>query len=100
MAVPFNATPDTTIRETTENFVMEFEKMLLATGILEAELIMTKLKYLGNNFDPFNPDITSECQQIMNNLKLTDHLKNPYLATNILLRLLDKTEEQVNNLKQ
>ena len=87
-------------RETTENFVMEFEKMLLATGILEAELIMTKLKYLGINFDPFNPDITSECQQIMNNLKLTDHLKNPYLATNILVRLLDKTEEQVNNLKQ
>lgn len=86
--------------ETPENFVMDFEKMLLATGLLEAELIMTKLKYLGIHFDPFNPDVTSECQQIMDNLKLTDHLKNPYLATNILLRLLDKTEEQVNNLKQ
>ncbi len=87
-------------RETTESFVLEFEKMLLATGILEAELIMTKLKYLGINFDPFNPDVTSECQQIMDNLQLSEHLKNPYLATNILLRLLDKTEEQVNNLKQ
>ncbi|MBA2405694.1 MAG: hypothetical protein H0V66_13035 [Bdellovibrionales bacterium] len=86
--------------ETPENFVLEFEKMLLATGLLEAELIMTKLKYLGHHFDPFNPEVTSECQQIMDNLKLTEHLKNPYLATNILLRLLDKTEEQVNNLKQ
>ena len=91
-------TPPT--QETPENFVMEFEKRLLATGLLEAELTMTKLKFLGLNFDPFNPDVTSECQQIMDNLGLTEHLKNPYLATNILLRLLDKTEEQVNNLKQ
>jgi len=85
---------------TPEDFVMEFEKQILAFGILEAELIMTKLKFLGVNYDPFNPEVTSECQQIMDNLGLTDHLQNPYLATNILLRLLDKTEERVNNLKQ
>lgn len=88
------------VQETPENFVLEFENMLLVAGLLEADLIMTKLKFLGINFDPFNPDVTTECQQIMDNLKLTDHLKNPYLATNILLRLLDKTEERVNNLKQ
>lgn len=88
------------IKETPEHFVLEFEKRLLAIEILEAEMTMTKLKYLGLNFDPFNQDVTSECQQIMDNLGLTDHLRNPYLATNILLRLLDKTEERVNNLKQ
>ncbi len=87
-------------KETPENFVMEFEKNLLAQGLIEAELVMTKLKYLGLNFDPFHHEVTSECQQIMENLGLTEHLKNPYLATNILLRLLDKTEERVNNLKQ
>lgn len=86
--------------ETPEDFVMEFEKKMLAYGILEAELIMTKLKFLGVNYDPFNPEVTSECQQIMDNLGLAVHLQNPYLATNILLRLLDKTEERVNNLKQ
>jgi hypothetical protein len=85
---------------TPEDFVTEFEKKILAYGILEAELIMTKLKFLGVNYDPFNPEVTTECQQIMENLGLTDHLQNPYLATNILLRLLDKTEERVNNLKQ
>ncbi len=85
---------------TPEDFVFEFEKKILAYGILEAELIMTKLKFLGVNYDPFNPEVTTECQQIMDNLGLTDHLQNPYLATNILLRLLDKTEERVNNLKQ
>ncbi len=86
--------------ETPENFVLEFEKNLMAKGLIEAELTMTKLKYLGLNFDPFHNEVTSECQQIMENLGLTEHLKNPYLATNILLRLLDKTEERVNNLKQ
>jgi len=86
--------------ETPENFLQEFEKELMSIGLLEAELTMTKLKFLGLNFDPFNPDIILECQQIMDNLRLTDHLKNPYLATNILLRLLDKTEERINNLKQ
>jgi hypothetical protein len=90
----------TSTQETPEHFVLEFEKRLLVTELLEAELTMTKLKFLGINFDPFNQDVTSECQQIMDNLGLTEHLKNPYLATNILLRLLDKTEERVNNLKQ
>ncbi len=87
-------------QETPENFVQKFESQLSAMGVLEAELTMTKLKFLGLNFDPFNSEVTTECQQIMENLDLTDHLKNPYLATNILLRLLDKTEERVNNLKQ
>ncbi len=86
--------------ESPENFVMEFEKRLLAFGLIEAELTMKKLKFLGINFDPFNPEVTAECKQVMDNLGLTDHLKNPYLATNILLRLLDKTEERVNTLKQ
>jgi hypothetical protein len=61
---------------------------------------MKKLKFLGLNYDPFNPEVPSECQQVMENLGLTQHLKNPYLATNILLQLLDKTEERLNNLKQ
>lgn len=87
-------------QSTPENFVMEFEKGLLSLGLAEAEITMKKLKFLGLNFDPFNPEVSSECQQVMDNLGLTQHLKNPYLATNILLRLLDKAEERLNNLKQ
>lgn len=86
--------------ETPENFLADFEKKLLAIGLMEAELTMKKLKFLGLNYDPFSSVVTSECQQVMDNLGLTAHLKNPYLATNILLRLLDKTEERVNSLKQ
>ncbi len=61
---------------------------------------MKKLQFLGLNFDPFQNEAGSECEQIMHQLKMTEHMKNPYLATNILLRLLDKTEERINNLKQ
>jgi hypothetical protein len=86
--------------ETPEEFVSEFEKKLLAQSLMDAELTMKKLKYLGINFDPFNSEIETECQQVMDSFGLTEHMKNPYLATNILLRLLDKTEERINNLKQ
>jgi hypothetical protein len=88
-------------RETPESFVLSFEKNLAQmTELTAVDLLMKKLKYLGLNFDPFDPNVSSECQEVMDNLGLTDHLKNPYLATNILLRLLDKTEEQLNKIKQ
>lgn len=86
--------------ETPENFMQLFEQNLLKIERDEAELTMKKLKFLGLNYDPFDPNPSIECQNIMDHLGLTEHLKNPYLATNILLRLLDKTEERVNNLKQ
>ena len=87
--------------ETPESFVFEFEKKLISLdNHSEVDLLMKKLKFLGLNFDPFNPEISIECKQVMDGLGLTQHLMNPYLATNILLRLLDKTEERLNNLKQ
>lgn len=86
--------------ETPESFVRKFEQQLLAASLAEVELTMKKLKFLGLHFDPFNQETSLECQQIMDNLELTQHLKNPYQATNILLRLLDKTEERLNSLKQ
>lgn len=84
-----------------ETFLVAFEKNLLAmSDVKEVELLMKKLQYLGLHFDPFQEENTTECGRIMELLNLTDHMKNPYLATNILLRLLDKTEEKLNNLKQ
>ncbi len=83
-----------------ETFMATFEHSISIASLSEAELLMKKLKFLGLNFDPFAPETSDECQQIMDNLALTEQLKNPYLATNILLRLLDKTEERINYLKQ
>lgn len=87
--------------ESNQNFLDSFEKtILMMDDISEVELLMKKLQFLGLNYDPFNQDISVECSQVVENLGLSDHLKNPYLATNILLRLLDKTEEKLNKLKQ
>ncbi|HXH74784.1 MAG TPA: hypothetical protein VNJ08_07445 [Bacteriovoracaceae bacterium] len=88
-------------KETSEAYVAAFEKNLsMLDKTDDIEILMKKLKFLGLNFDPFGPDISSECLQIMDSLGLTHHLSNPYAATNILLKLLDKTEERLNNLKQ
>jgi hypothetical protein len=87
--------------ESHESFLLTFEKKLLGLNdILELELLMKKLQFLGLNFDPFQNVVESECEQIMDQLGMSAHMRNPYLATNILLRLLDKTEERLNNLKQ
>lgn len=84
-----------------ETFLVTFETNLLAMNdVLEVEKLMKKLQFLGINFDPFQDEVSPEVSQIMENLALKEHMKNPYLATNILLRLLDKTEERLNNLKQ
>lgn len=87
--------------KTPESFVASFEENLKQeTDFAVVEILMKKLQFLGSNFDPFGAGVSLECQTIMENLDLTMHLQNPYLATNILLRLLDKTEERLNSLKQ
>jgi hypothetical protein len=86
---------------TPESFLNSFEKNLeVQTDFAAVEILMKKLQFLGSNFDPFGAEASPECQAIMDTLQLTTHLQNPYLATNILLRLLDKTEERLNSLKQ
>lgn len=84
-----------------EEFLSSFEKNLLVqTDFAKVDLLMKQLQFLGSNFDPFGAEVSGECQAIMERLDLTPHFRNPYLATNILLRLLDKTEERLNSLKQ
>lgn len=85
---------------TPEDYVVSFENNLaLMADVPAVEILMKQLQFLGLHYDPFGTEVVSECQQIMDQLGLTIHLQNPYLATNILLRLLDKTEEQLKKLK-
>jgi hypothetical protein len=84
-----------------EDYILVFEKHLAdATDLSAIELLMKKLQFLGLNFDPFDSEVSAECQDVMTSIGIAEHLRNPYLATNILLRLLDKTEERINQLKQ
>ncbi len=93
--------PSSKHEDSHETFLSTFEKNILTINdIGDVEIMLKKLQFVGTNFDPFMPEISDECQQVMDNLGLTQHMKNPYLATNIILRLLDKTEERLNTLKQ
>ena len=84
-----------------DDILVSFEKRVqLIEDSIEIELLMKKLHFLGMNFDPFQNKHESECERILEQLDLSRHLLNPYLATNIVLRLLDITEERLNNLKQ
>lgn len=91
---PIQATPNL------DDYFVSFSEELMKLDLSQAELLYKKLKFLGLNFDPFSNENSNECTQILENLELTIHLQNPYLATNILLKLLDLTEERINNLKQ
>lgn len=94
--------PAPSIQKESPSLAQVFEETTLVNlkNIEEAETLMKKLKFLGLNYDPFHPEMSSECREVMENLRLPLNLENPYQATNILLRLLDKTEERINNLKQ
>ena len=91
----------TTESDSPEKFLISFEeKLASATDFAAVEMLMKKLQFLGSNFDPFGAEVSGECKAIIETLDLATHFRNPYLATNILLRLLDKTEEKLNSLKQ
>lgn len=84
-----------------ESFVLRFKETLQKTeSFAELDMLMKKLQYLGLHFDPFDQEVTSECQEILKQLDLAEQFQNPYQATNMLLRLLDLTEERINQIKQ
>lgn len=64
------------------------------------DLIFKKLNFLGLHFDPFQEATIPEVRQIIEQMNLEIHLSNPYQATNLLLQLLDDTEERIKQLKQ
>jgi phosphoglucomutase len=67
--------------------------------LTKVDLIFKKLHFLGIHFDPFQEVTVPEVQQIIEQMNLEIHLSNPYQATNILLQLLDDTEERLKQLK-
>ena len=84
-----------------ESFVLRFKDTLgNMNSFGDLEMLMKKLQYLGLHFDPFDQVVSSECQEILKQLDLIEQFQNPYQATNMLLRLLDLTEERINQIKQ
>jgi hypothetical protein len=84
-----------------KSFLLRFEDQVSQMmEFADLEMLMRKLQYLGLHFDPFDQAVPTECQEIIKQLGLAEQVQNPYEATNILLRLLDITEERLNQIKQ
>lgn len=83
--------------EIVENFKFETKKKS-RDGL---KLCLKKLNYLCLEFDPFNADeLTIEEENILNEYRLRETIKNPFEFTNIILQMLDIVEaEQKNKLQ-
>ena len=75
-------------------FINELENLSLK--ILKSRL--TKLNYLASTFDPYQIGLgtSREVGNIIKEFKLKDFTHNPFEFTNILLRMIDLTTEQIN----
>jgi hypothetical protein len=74
---------------TLELFVASVKRI---RSLKTVKLHQQRLSYLAQHFDPFVPEASSECAQILAlyQLEVTD----PYSFTNTLLRMLDTLEEK------
>lgn len=53
-----------------------------------------RLQHLAQNFDPFAGTMSNECQQIVTFYHLDGTIQDPFLFTNLILRMLDILEEK------
>jgi hypothetical protein len=86
--------------ESTESALNPVENFIATLGSLSTKELKTtemKLKYLCDNFNPFDQYISNETENILNEFSLMNFTKNPYEFTNILLQLIDKLENQIKS---
>lgn len=53
-----------------------------------------RLQHLAEKFDPFADTMTNECQQIVTFYHLDDAVHDPFMFTNLMLKMLDHLEEK------
>lgn len=75
-----------------QDLINRFEQHINKLGKKELDLVIKKLNYVCLNFDPYGQEPTTEVENIMNDYELTQFMSNPFDFTNILLQMLDKTD--------
>ena len=58
-----------------------------------------ELSFLCFNYDPCKTEEQKEINHLLRKYHLT-HIKDPFIITNELLKMLDKCENQINELKR
>lgn len=80
------------------NFLDNFRNEIENFGPESLELVIKKLNYLCLEFDPYQTDeLQTTVENILEEFSLTEYISNPFEFTNIVLQLLDITEEKIKN---
>ncbi len=75
-----------------QTLVLDFENMLKNMESGQLDIVIKKLNFLCHNFDPYDDHMGVEVENIINEFGLEDFTSNPFEFTNVLLQILDKTE--------
>jgi hypothetical protein len=80
-----------------EILVIKFEESLIEMTKDQLDLAIKKLNFLCLNFDPYSNYVSTEVENILSEYQLTDYISNPFEFTNIVLQILDKTENTIKS---
>jgi len=79
-----------------ENYIESFSaKLETISQTSELELLLKKLRFLGSEFDPFDQNPAHEILQTLNSLNLETMTEDPFLMTNIILKMIDLVEQKL-----
>jgi len=84
--------PAQTSETNVQDLITRFDNYINKLGRKELDIVIKKLNFLCLNFDPYDQEPSVEVENILNEYELEDYLANPFEFTNILLQMLDKTD--------
>ena len=79
------------------DLVKTFQNSLVHMDQTKLDLTIKKLNFLCLNFDPYSLTMSTEVENIINEYKLLAFTTNPFHFTNIVLQILDKTENEIKS---
>ena len=80
-----------------QDHLHQFEEQINKLGKKSLDLLVKKLNYLCLDFDPYALEMSTEAQNIINEFQLDQFIYNPFEFTNVVLQMLDKTENLIKS---
>lgn len=80
-----------------EQLVKNFETSIKSMDSKALKMVIKKLNFLCLNFDPYSEHMSTEVENIINEYDLTPYTSNPFEFTNVVLQILDKTENIIKS---
>jgi hypothetical protein len=80
-----------------KDHLQRFEEYINKLGKKNLDLVIKKLNYLCLDFDPYQLEKSTEAQNILDEFELEQFCSNPFDFTNVVLQMLDKTENLIKS---